>query len=245
MQINQKFSSQNYSIRTEEIKYIIIHYTEMLFDDAIRKLCDPKSKVSSHYLIKDDGQVFQLVDDKYKAWHAGVSYWKNDSNINECSIGIELDNLGNTEFSKKQLDNLAKLCKILMNKYSINYSNVIGHSDIAPERKIDPGIFFDWYKLGVQGIGHLSNVNLTKNLSLEYIIRNKNVFDEKDIKQKLAKLGYNIHVDLNYVIRAFQSHFYPKIIIQKGINYYYENNSQYYWDIYSDNILNILVNKFT
>ena len=125
--------------------------------ESIKRLVNPNSKVSSHYLINRKGKVFRLVHDNYVAWHAGKSCWKNYKNLNENSIGIELVNKGHqfgyTSFEKKQILSLIKLCKKLVKKYKINKKNIVGHSDIAPLRKIDPGEKFPWKFLARNKVG--------------------------------------------------------------------------------------------
>ena len=132
-----------------KINSIIIHYTGMkTFHEAYERLCDKNSKVSSHYLIGRDGRIINLVDEKYRAWHAGVSRWKGIDNLNNNSIGIELENPGHEfgyiSFSKKQMDALILLCKEIKKRYDIKAEWVLGHSDISPGRKLDPGEKFDW-----------------------------------------------------------------------------------------------------
>ena len=132
-----------------KINSIIIHYTGMkTFDDAYKRLCDRKSKVSSHYLIGRDGKIINLVDEKNRAWHAGASHWKIIKNLNNNSIGIELENPGHEfgyiHFSKKQMAALVYLCKELKGRYDIKADWVLGHSDISPDRKLDPGEKFNW-----------------------------------------------------------------------------------------------------
>ena len=153
MNIITNIASPHYSIRTNPIKFIIIHYTELTFDDALDRLCNPLSKVSSHYLIKSDGKIFELVDTSNVSWHCGVSYWNGLDTINDHSIGIELDNLGCEAYSIEQMNSCIDLCKILMSRYNIPNANILGHSDIAIDRKIDPGIFFDWGLLASHNLG--------------------------------------------------------------------------------------------
>ena len=154
-----KFSSQtivNYSPnfdpikrKSRDIKFIIFHYTGMKSEvDATKKLIDPKSKVSSHYLIRNDGKIVILVPDLYIAWHAGVSYWKKFKFLNKNSIGVEISNPGHNfnykKFSSKQINSIVNLSKSLIKKYKISPENILGHSDIAPDRKKDPGENFPW-----------------------------------------------------------------------------------------------------
>ena len=138
------------------IKFIILHYTGMRKEtDAIKKLCDYNSKVSSHYFIKNNGKILNLVPDLYEAWHAGKSKWKKFDSLNKYSIGIEINNPGHefgyNKFNSKQINSLKKLLSFLIKKYNIKADNVLGHSDIAPDRKKDPGEKFPWKKLSKKG----------------------------------------------------------------------------------------------
>ena len=131
------------------IKFIIIHYTGMKKESAaIKRLQDPKSKVSSHYLIKRNGGIISLVPDLFEAWHAGVSSWKHFKSLNKNSIGIEITNPGHQHgyirFSKKQIFSLQKLLNILVKRYKIKKKYMLGHADISPGRKKDPGEKFPW-----------------------------------------------------------------------------------------------------
>ena len=136
----------------KDIKFVIIHYTGMQSEIAsINRLKNPKFKVSCHYLINRKGRVMRMVEDSRIAWHAGKSKWKDFQNLNNFSIGIELVNKGHNygyqTYTSNQIKNLIKLCKILKKKYSIKKENFLGHSDIAPLRKMDPGEKFPWEKL--------------------------------------------------------------------------------------------------
>jgi Negative regulator of beta-lactamase expression len=155
LKIGIKLTSEysfNFSLPKREkkrIKFIIIHYTGMKKESSsIKKLCDPKSKVSSHYYIKKNGSILNLVPDLYEAWHAGESKWKTYKSLNKYSIGIELTNPGHQHgyrnFSLKQISSLKKLIKYLSKKYKISYKSILGHSDISPNRKKDPGEKFPW-----------------------------------------------------------------------------------------------------
>ena len=162
--------TQNYSRKTRKIKYVIIHYTGMQSEiESIKRLKDPKSKVSAHYLISVSGKVIQLVKDNDVAWHAGKSRWKNFLNLNKSSIGIELENKGHKfgyeKFTNLQINHLINLCIKLKKKYKIKSSNILGHSDIAPLRKIDPGEKFPWKLLSKKKIGiwHKVNLNILKS----------------------------------------------------------------------------------
>lgn len=142
----RKTASFNFEIKNQRyIKYIIIHYTGMNNQRlAIKRLQSKVAKVSAHYLISKRGTVYQMVEDKNIAWHAGKSQWGKDINLNNKSIGIEIVNTGKEAFPKDQIKQLLKLLKILSKKYKIKNKNILGHSDIAPNRKKDPGPLFPW-----------------------------------------------------------------------------------------------------
>lgn len=137
---------------------IVLHYTGMkTAKDALERLCDPAAEVSAHYVIDEDGTLYQLVDEEKRAWHAGVSKWDGETDINSASIGIELVNPGHEfgyrAFPAAQMEALAKLCKDIMTRHDIQ--TVLGHSDIAPERKQDPGELFDWQWLADAGVPNI------------------------------------------------------------------------------------------
>ena len=202
------------SVKEREIKFIVIHYTGMQSERVcIKRLTSSKSKVSAHYLINRSGIITKMVDESNTAWHAGKSKWKNFINLNCQSIGIELVNKGHRfgyqKFSKKQISKLILLCKFLIKKYKIKKTNILGHSDVAPLRKKDPGEKFPWYFLSKKKIGHWYNVK-QKN------INNQNL-SKSDLRNfffnNLYKIGYRYFdkkksskSDLK-VIKAFQSRF--------------------------------------
>jgi Negative regulator of beta-lactamase expression len=149
----------------KNIKYIIFHYTGMKTDkSAISKLTNFNSKVSCHYYIDKSGKLIQLVPESYIAWHAGKSYWKKNELLNKSSIGIEISNPGHEHgykiFKRKQVKCLIKLSKLLIKKYKIKKQNILGHSDVAPLRKKDPGEKFPWKFLANENIGVWHNLNL-------------------------------------------------------------------------------------
>ena len=156
--------SPNFSLRKRaknRIKFIIIHYTGMKKEsDAIKRLQDPNFKVSSHYLIKQNGDILTLVPDLYVAWHAGLSNWKNYKNLNKDSIGVEITNPGHQyaykNFSKKQILSLKKLLKYLIKKFKIKKKYILAHSDISPDRKKDPAEKFPWNILAKKKIMYLA-----------------------------------------------------------------------------------------
>ena len=144
--------------KKSQIKFIVFHYTGMKSEKkAIDKLLNPNSKVSCHYIIKNNGDIIKMVPETYQAWHAGISSWKKFKSLNKNSIGVEITNPGHQfkykKFSKKQIYSLIKLTKYLIKKYKINSKSILGHSDIAPDRKMDPGEKFPWKFLSKNKIG--------------------------------------------------------------------------------------------
>ena len=210
-----KQTSPNFDDRPKgaRIKYLILHYTGMATGRAaLERLCDHQSKVSAHYLIEEDGQKYSLVPEIKRAWHAGVASWDGDTDINGLSIGIELVNPGHDSpgykgdyrpFPAVQMAALKELCKDILSRHNIAPRHILGHSDVAPDRKCDPGELFDWQGLASDGIG-LWPENL-EDLSV----------DEADFQQKLKNYGYNIEItgtldqQTQDVICAFQRHFRP------------------------------------
>jgi N-acetylmuramoyl-L-alanine amidase len=216
MKIKTDFS-RNFSpkIRSKNsIKYIILHYTGMQSEiESIDRLKDIKSKVSCHYLINRKGQITQMVNDNRVAWHAGKSKWKNLKNLNENSIGIELVNKGHEfgyqNFSSIQITNLIILCKNLKKKYVIKKENFLGHSDIAPLRKLDPGEKFPWkrlskYKLGCWYERRSKKLKLTNYKKIESIFFN-NLFKIGYRYFKVAKRSKNDRI----IIKSFQQRYLP------------------------------------
>ena len=211
--------------QTNQIKFLIFHYTGMKTEKAaINRLTDIESRVSAHYLIKQNGEIITLVPDLYTAWHAGKSVWKNYTSLNKDSIGIEIVNPGHDinykKFSKIQLAALVRLSKFLIKKYRINLKNILGHSDIAPERKKDPGEKFPWKLLSKKKIGYWHNLNqneLIKNRNLKTSSKEKNLF-----LTNLFKIGYQKkflynsnfnRISFDQIIsKAFQRRFRPEII---------------------------------
>tara|TARA_Y100000590_G_C15693087_1_gene1004172 strand:+ start:1462 stop:2187 length:726 start_codon:yes stop_codon:yes gene_type:complete len=204
----------------KSIKIIIIHYTGMQSErESIIRLCDPKSKVSSHFFINQIGKVYRLVKDDKIAWHAGKSCWGKYKNLNKNSIGIELVNRGHqfgyTNFKKKQLLSLIKICKNLIKKYKIKKRNIVGHSDVSPMRKIDPGEKFPWEKLAKKNIGiwHTCNPKLLKKF------RKIKIFTDQEKAQfvkNLQNIGYCFPAKTKYVftkiLKAFQRRYRKELI---------------------------------
>ena len=213
----KRLNSPNFSKKTrknKDIKVIIIHYTGMQSRIAsIKRLLNLKYKVSCHYHIDRKGQIIQMVEDNNVAWHAGKSRWKNFKNLNQNSIGIELVNKGHEfgyqKFTNLQINNLIKLCIKLKAKYKVESSNILGHSDIAPLRKKDPGEKFPWKKLKNKRVGIWYKKRTFKNVRLTNK-KMKNLFFKN-----LSKIGYR-YFNINkrtkndaFIIKAFQRRFLP------------------------------------
>jgi N-acetylmuramoyl-L-alanine amidase len=179
---------------SKQIKFIIFHYTGMKSEsNALKRMTDIQSEVSCHYLIKNNGEIVKMVPNLYIAWHAGESSWKNYKSLNQNSIGIEITNPGHEhgykKFTQKQISSLLKLTKLLIKKYKINPKNILGHSDVAVQRKKDPGEKFPWEYLSKNKIGvwhTLKNRDLIKNRKLK-ISRD----EEKSFYNNLFKIGYS------------------------------------------------------
>ena len=216
--------SPNYSSKKrlkKSIKFVIIHYTGMQSEiESIKRLKNIRSKVSCHYFINRKGTIIQMVEDNKVAWHAGKSKWKNFKNLNEHSIGIELVNKGHDfgyqKFSNIQISSLVKLCKKLKKKYTLKKENFLGHSDIAPLRKLDPGEKFPWKKLSKHSLGNWFSDN-NKKFKLDNIKKIENIFFKN-----LYKIGYR-YFKINDrdkkkdkpIIKSFQQHYFPKNISGK------------------------------
>jgi N-acetylmuramoyl-L-alanine amidase len=209
--------------KAKQIRFIIFHYTGMKKEkEAIERLTSMRSKVSSHYLIRYNGEIVIMVPDLYEAWHAGVSSWKNLKSLNKHSIGIEISNPGHEydykKFSKKQNQSLKKLSQFLIKKYKIDKKNILGHSDVAPTRKKDPGEKFPWKYLAKFGIGKWHSLS-QKNLMIN---RRKKIslIDKKIFFKNLLSIGYSIKSPtklkkdkfLNLITIAFQRRFRPEIV---------------------------------
>ena len=150
--VHRELPSPNWDERALPVTMVVLHYTEMeSAEAALERLCDPASKVSAHYLIGEDGEVVRLVPEDKRAWHAGASYWRGHKDVNSASIGIELQHpghgLGYREFAEAQIEALIPLVHRAMKERNIPRANVVGHSDVAPARKTDPGELFPWDRL--------------------------------------------------------------------------------------------------
>lgn len=185
----------------QPVDMLVIHYTGMeTAAAALDRLVEPAAQVSAHYLIDEDGSLFHLVDEMNRAWHAGASFWRGATDVNRRSVGVELVNPGHQYgyrlFPEVQMTALVDLAVDIVRRYRIPARNVVGHSDVAPRRKQDPGEFFDWRRLAGAGVGlwpEEADVCL---------------MDPEDIVAMLAEVGYET-VDWVASLRAFQRHFRP------------------------------------
>ena len=213
--IYNKFKSDNYDQRKFDISLVIIHFTETkTFSEALNLLTSKERKVSCHYLIDKSGDIFNLVDLDKRAWHAGESMWGNYDDINSRSVGIEIVNSGEIikeNYTSKQLVSLSHLLIKLLKEYNIE--NILGHSDIAPTRKIDPGVHFPWQKI-------------YKNLGLDWVrdrINNERVKESEYFVflRRLKEYGYPYiaidehHTNNQLIINAFHRRYLPKLLNKK------------------------------
>ena len=207
---------------SKKIRFIIFHYTGMKNEsDAINKLTNIQSEVSSHYLIKN-GSIITIVPVLYEAWHAGKSSWKNYKSLNQSSIGIEITNPGHQfgykKFTRKQISSLLKLSKFLRKKYKISSKNILGHSDIAPQRKKDPGEKFPWEYLSKHKVG------LWHTLNRQELLKNRKIrvdkIEENFFFNNLFKIGYSKKIPENVnkakflvkLVKTFQRRFRQELV---------------------------------
>ena len=208
----KKYTSPNHNERkgVANPSMIVLHYTGMQSSKAaLEHLCDPKSEVSAHYLIEENGKTHNLVPDEKRAWHAGKSSWKGEVDINSLSIGIEVVNPGHEfgyePFSQKQINAVIKLCQELMAKFDIPASAVVGHSDVAITRKVDPGHFFPWRELAKDGVGLWP-----EPVEMDYQAAEDLVLNHDAVHELLAGYGYDAMADFDEVVVAFHRHFAPE-----------------------------------
>ena len=190
--------SPNFNDRTCPLACIVLHYTGMETGAAaLERMCDPQAQVSAHYMVEEDGAVCRLVDESRRAWHAGVSYWRGERDLNSASIGIEIVNGGHDfglpGFPAVQIDAVSALVRDIMGRHVIAPREVIGHSDIAPGRKIDPGEKFPWTQLAEAGCA--------------LALPQTRVAGEPDAL--LERIGYGLEPGLPAVIEAFQRRWRP------------------------------------
>ena len=188
---------------------IVLHYTGMrTAAEALERLCDPASEVSAHYVIGEDGTLHPLVPEDKRAWHAGKSHWAGLTDINSASIGIELVNPGHEfdyrPFPPQQLQKTVSLCKTIIEKYNIKPHHILGHSDVAPARKVDPGHLFPWQALAEQGIGLWPQATAMDRDAAADLQNDTDAFHAL-----LCGYGYDPEADFEDVLTAFHRHFCP------------------------------------
>ena len=218
----KQFYSQNFDPikrKKANIKFLVFHYTGMKTEkSALKRLSSNYSKVSCHYFIKKNGDIINLVPDLYVSWHAGISRWKKLKKLNKFSIGIEIHNPGHQygykRFNKKQINSLKNLSLKLAKKYNLKGKHYLGHSDIAPDRKKDPGEKFPWEFLSKYNIGVWHS--LDKRLLKKYRLKNINNLDKIIFLGYLIKIGYFFKKkkinSILFAIKAFQRRFRPQLI---------------------------------
>ena len=220
LKVNKSLNYSKKARTLNAIRYLIIHYSGMQSGRvSMDRLKNPKSNVSCHYFIERNGNIFRMVEDNKIAWHAGKSKWRDLKNLNKHSIGIEIQNKGHfinyQNFTKKQIFSLIKLIKVLMKKYKIKTKNILGHSDIAPLRKLDPGEKFPWNFLSKKGVAIWYPNNKLKVDDIETKSMRKIFF------RNIYKIGYRFfslskksNKDRK-VIMAFQRRFLPNEVSGK------------------------------
>ncbi|HEX6959562.1 MAG TPA: N-acetylmuramoyl-L-alanine amidase [Ferrovibrio sp.] len=202
------------------VDMVVLHYTGMPnAAAALKRLTDPESKVSAHYCIDEDGTIHRLVPEEKRAWHAGVSYWRGVRDVNARSIGIELVNPGHEfgyrEFPKMQIDALLALLKDIAGRYEIMPGNYVGHSDIAPQRKEDPGELFPWHRLAAEGFGRWWSPDFAVSPNAPRLAPGDRSGAVLELQVALDRIGYAIEGSGLYdsltegAVRAFQRHWRP------------------------------------
>ena len=199
---------------------LLLHYTGMADPvAAVQHLCSPVSEVSAHYVVMEDGRIIQCVPESRRAWHAGTASWAGETDINSCSIGIELANPGHNhgypDFPKRQIAAVVVLCRSILTRYRIPPERVLGHSDVAPSRKQDPGEKFPWKTLADSGIGLLvTPAPFVTNGPISVLGENSGLITEAQVL--LSRYGYAVNTtgyldgQTRDVIAAFQRHFRPE-----------------------------------
>lgn len=211
-------ASPNFNERTSPPDMIVLHYTGMQSGAAaLERLCDPAAKVSSHYLVEEDGRIFRLVPEERRAWHAGLSFWKGETDINGRSIGVEIVNPGHEfgyrPFPDAQIEAVIALLGDIRSRWSVDDARIVGHSDVAPARKEDPGELFPWKRLAQAGHGLWVEPEAAPGLPLSEGEEGAGVFA---LQAGLTRLGYDsapsgkYDADTTTIVRAFQRHWRPE-----------------------------------
>lgn len=208
--------SPNHNARKADVSLLVLHYTGMdSAEAAIERLCDRDWSVSAHYVVEEDGRIVQLVDEDRRAWHAGLGVWAGERDVNSASIGVEIVNGGHCyglpAFPEAQIQAVTTLCQSIMARWAIPASGVIGHSDLAPERKLDPGEHFPWARLAGDGIGLWPDA---RPASGDQAVEGPGPALAA-LQGQLGAIGYGVNTDGVYspltraVVTAFQRRFRP------------------------------------
>ncbi|MFC4724478.1 N-acetylmuramoyl-L-alanine amidase [Glycocaulis abyssi] len=197
--------SPNFNDRALPVSMLVLHYTGMETGGAaIDRLADPDAKVSAHYVVEEDGSVIAMVDEAKRAWHAGLSHWRGITDINSASIGIEIVNGGHDfglpDYPPAQIEAVIALSRAIIDRHAINPVNIVGHSDIAPGRKIDPGEKFPWERLAREGVGLWPDGAEPATP------------DDARAATLLAVIGYNPDLPLSMVLTEFQRRYRPSCL---------------------------------
>ncbi|MEM6411787.1 MAG: N-acetylmuramoyl-L-alanine amidase [Pseudomonadota bacterium] len=220
-----RVQSPNYNQRQVPVDMLMLHYTGMETGEAaLKRLCDPEAAVSAHYMVWEDGQVTQLVDEEKRAWHAGVGSWQGDTDLNSHSVGIEIVNGGHNvpladgslpPYPKEQIESVIELSRDIIGRHAIPRSRIVGHSDVSPGRKIDPGEHFPWQRLAEHGLGiwpeapsgdEMMGAGFGPRYEGDAVLL---------FKETLASIGYDIEATGTYdkvtetVVAAFQRRWQP------------------------------------
>ncbi len=246
MKLIEKYKSPNFNERRKKTKvnYIILHYTAMINHlVSIEHMCLKSNQVSSHFLINKKGEIHYLVNLNKRAWHAGKSYWKGLTDINSASIGIEIDNSGHhlnfEKFTSPQIKSLLNLINKIVKDYNICSHNILGHSDIAPFRKIDPGEKFPWDQLNKQNLSYHPEFSLKNKKNKKEKV--KSSFLTPNLRKKvlfmLKKIGYDTRQvkitskKFNLLIKAYQRHYRQTSISGKIDHQTYKLINQHYKEV--------------
>lgn len=205
--MRQRLPSPNFDDRAPNValRYIVLHYTGMKDEEAaMMRMTDPNAKVSAHYVISENGDIWDMVDESKRAWHAGESFWRGTLDLNSASIGIELVNPGHEfgyrPFPELQISGLKELLRDIVERKNLSpEKGILAHSDIAPRRKQDPGELFPWEELAKEGFGVWETQIPEKEIQL----------NQDQVTEALGIIGYDIS-DLSAALQAFQRRFCPK-----------------------------------
>jgi N-acetylmuramoyl-L-alanine amidase len=213
-------ASPNFDTRVRPPDMILLHYTGMPTGEAaIARLRDPDAKVSAHYVVEEDGLTFALVPEERRAWHAGVSFWKGERDINGCSIGVEIVNPGHEfgyrAFPEAQIASVIELIADIRSRWGVADARILGHADVAPDRKEDPGELFPWRQLAEAGHGLWAEPASAPGPPLAEGEEGTGVFA---LQAGLARLGYDSPPSGRFdaataaIVRAFQRHWRPRLV---------------------------------